>query len=165
MECPICLGIDTLVYPPINTNCTHGLCKRCWVTIGEKNPTCPYCRRDLREWMESIGVKVNSKERFGFDDFSNSSLTLQSARVQVREYLQTNNISGTGYMTVNDNESFFTIQYNILDNGEILLVTENSLDEMSDSNYDSDSNMTATVLKIPILKRLTIRKNNRREEV
>jgi hypothetical protein len=122
----------------------------CWINIGERKPTCPYCQRNLREWMESEGIKVNSKERFGFEDFSNpQDLTLELTRiqasVQARDFLQSNNVSGSGSLTVSGIYQSFIFQYHILDYGEILLVSENPQDvgpsdlrEIRDDDSDYD---------------------------
>jgi hypothetical protein len=48
----------------------------CWVNTGERKPVCPYCQIDLREWMESLKIEINSKERYDFDDFDNPNLNV-----------------------------------------------------------------------------------------
>lgn len=72
MECPICLGTDVLVSPP-DEYCDHELCMSCWINIGMRNPLCPVCRYDLTMWMKNLGVEVNSKERFEYEDLSEVS--------------------------------------------------------------------------------------------
>jgi len=68
MECPICLGISELLSPPAGY-CDHELCMSCWVSTGERNPLCPICRCDLTEWMKSMKIKINSKERYDDDEY------------------------------------------------------------------------------------------------
>jgi hypothetical protein len=77
--------------------------------------------------MESLRIKVNSKERYDFEDFS-GDFTLQSARVSAREYLQSMGISGTGSLEVGNGENSFIFQFHCLEDGEILLVIINQLD-------------------------------------
>lgn len=75
MECPICVDITELISPPPEY-CDHEMCMSCWINTGKRNPLCPICRCDLTKWMKSLGIDVNSKERFDHEEFSTPSLEM-----------------------------------------------------------------------------------------
>jgi len=54
-DCMICLEEKkTLISPKgySTVKCDHFICKSCWCETGERNPFCPFCRADLKIWME-----------------------------------------------------------------------------------------------------------------
>jgi len=73
MECSICLEVSELISPPLEY-CTHELCMSCWMSTGERNPLCPFCRCDLTKWMQSMKIDINSKRRFDDDETDLSSM-------------------------------------------------------------------------------------------
>ena len=64
LVCPICLRDPGRCTGPVQgfngrfvaTRCTHMMCARCWGNVSMHDRKCPFCRDDVSDWLNLIGL-------------------------------------------------------------------------------------------------------------
>ena len=90
VDCFCCTSkVSELLYPP-DCEALHGACESCWKNIGETDPRCPVCRRDVESWMRTherlkdVKFRSNPISQPGSEDLLSS---IGGRPINVNDYL------------------------------------------------------------------------------
>ena len=78
----------------IETECKHSFCKDClinWCKISSENPTCPICRKDIKDTCKKI-IPFDSKEIFSYTNLAGADeIRLNNSLEKIREIIYNEN--------------------------------------------------------------------------